>query len=243
MRTIAAFLILASVAFADLPKAVINGPTEGMPGDFIDLDASASVGDFYEWKVEPSQFSDGRKTYRLDRGAAPQKSIGCGIASRPGKYKVTLVVANDEGIATKDWEVTIFASPPGTPPPTNPPPNNPPPNNPPPNQPPVNTPLVEWVKSNVQALVVDDGRRKKTAALLANSYKGFAVSGGVAKNPAEFAKGQDFLNKAVFALTGTGQQWDKFMRALAEHLAAMNMTVRQQQEAWMEIAAGLEAIQ
>ncbi len=247
MRTLLAFLLLASVALADPPKAVINGPTEAMPGDFIDLDASASVGDFFEWKVDPPQFKDGRKTYRFPKGAdgtppEPQKSKECGIASRSGKYSVTLIVANEEGISVATWTVTVFETPAGTPAPQ-PQPNPTPAPVPAPPANPSPSGLSDWVYQQAITLVPAEGRAA-VASKLADSYRRYAVVGtAAAKSPAEFAKGQAMLNQAILLITGSGAKWDPFLQALAGKLAALNMTIPQQQQAWYEIAAGLERLQ
>lgn len=243
MRTIFALLLLSSVALAEPPKAVISGPTEAMPGDFVDLDASASVGDFFHWRVEPPQFADGRKTFRFPKGPsgapAAQKSKECGIASRPGKYTITLTVSNKEGIADTTWTVTVFDGPPQTPPaqpPTTPPAQPPatPPATPQPSG------LSDWVFQQATALVTPEARAV-SAAKLAESYRKYsAIGASAAKSPAEFAKGQAMLNQATLLVTGGTAAWDKFLRALAEKLAGMNMTIPQQQAAWISIAEGLE---
>lgn len=246
-------LLWSASALAEPPRAVINGPTEGMPGDFIDLDASESVGDFFEWRVEPSQFSDGRKTFRFpkctgDKAITPQRSMECGIASRPGKYRVTLVVSNAEGIAVREWVVVVFGNPPGTPPvqpPTEPPAQPPQP----PVQPPVTPPqqplgLAGWVTEAVTRLVTTDPARSATAKKLAGSRRSMSAAATAARDVAEFARGQAALDKSYLLIIGKTTAWDPFFKELALKLSSMNLTtIPQHQAAWLEIAAGLEGVQ
>lgn len=246
MRQLVSALVVifsVSAAFAESPKAVINGPVEGYPGDFIDLDASESTATFYEWKVEPAQFPDGRRTYRLDRGAAPQKSTGCSIAARVGTYKVTLIVCNDEGIATKDWTVTILPSPGSAPTvpvvPTQPTiPTTPTvpvvPTTPP------QLGIGAWIKQNLPS--VGDPNRALTATLLSASYKTYAMMPDNAPyTPTQFAQGQDNLNKLTFQFTNTQQYWDTFMQQLAQRLSALNLqTIPQMKAVWNEIGDALK---
>jgi len=241
-------LLVSIAVLAEPPKAMINGPTEGYPGDFIDLDASESIGDFYEWRVEPAQFPDGRRTYRLDRGAAPQKSVGCAIASRPGVYRVTLIVSKDsEGIATKDWVVTILKSPgdqPAAPPTVPSVPTTPTvptvPTTPVVPAPPPQSGIGSWIKQNLPA--VTDPNRKLTQTLLSASYSSYALMPDNAPySPTQFAQGQDNLNKLTFQFTGTQQYWDGFMQGLAQRLASLNLqTIPQMKVVWNEIAEALK---
>ena len=253
------FVLSPITVLADPPHAVINGPTEGMPGDFIDLDATGSTAVWYKWTVDPPQFTDGRKTYRLDRGVDPRKSVGCSIASRPGTYKVTLIVStdgDDGGIDTKNWTVVIFANPPGTTPPVQPPPTNP--NQPPPNQPPPTNPnqppppvdtdpipgMTAWVRDQATALVPAEGRQQ-TAKLLAKAYQqGLERLSPLIKTDAKaFAQAQDYTNTGLLKLLQVQSKWDGFMTALAEKIAAANLTRPQQDKVWQNIIDGLEQVQ
>lgn len=260
MRLATLFLLtvlLPSAAFGEPPHAVINGPTEGMPGDFIDLDASGSTAVWYTWIVRPAQFPDGRKTYRLDRGVDPRKSVGCSVASRPGTYNVTLIVAtdgDDGGIATKDWTVVIFANPPGTtPPPVLPPPVTPPVITPPvtPVDPPPVVPVdpdpipgfTAWVRDQAMLMVPADNRAQ-VAHTLSNAYKQTLEKvAPLIKDPLIFAKAQDLTNKGVLVLLDPGGKWNAFMGALAQKLADANLTRPQQDKVWKNISDGLGQVQ
>jgi hypothetical protein len=254
MRLISAFLVIALLsasALAEPPKAVISGPTEVYPGDFIDLDATGSVADYYEWKVEPALFTDGRKSFRLDRGVEPQKSIGCQLASRSGtKFKVTLIVSKDnEGIATRDWEVVVLPSPGSTPPVVTTPVvvNTPPaqPGTPPVvvTTPPVSTPATvmgDWVRQNLNALVAADDR-KTIQKMLGMSFKVYSVGGLAAQTPVAFAQYAANLNQQVFdAVPGSQTKWNAFMVELSKKLASANYsTVAEYASAWSGIGDAL----
>lgn len=251
--------------FGEPPKAVISGPTEAMPGDFIDISAEGSIGDFFEWKVEPTQFKDGRKSFRFPKGPdgaapAPQKSKECGIASRPGKYSITLIVANDEGISTATWLVTVFDGPPQIVPPVQPPvqtPTQPPAQPPvqiptqPPTQPPTDPPappdpipnLTTWIRDQATSLVTGDNRHQVANLLAAGYRQNLAKIGPLVKDAAAFAKAQNFTNLGILTLSNATSNWDAFMKALADKLAAANLTRSQQDKVWLQIADGLEAVQ
>lgn len=99
------FLLLCSMASAGEPaKAVIQGPTGGVPGDLILLDATASTGKYFKWLVHP-QLPGGRQTIVLVEGG--RKAF---IASVPGQYSVTLAVGNEDGIDLIVYTVTITAT-------------------------------------------------------------------------------------------------------------------------------------
>lgn len=104
-------LSLVSAAGAAPPKAVIAGPTAGVPGDKITLDASESTGEQFRWIVQPRRaqacrYSTSKDERKLD------------LNSYAGIYDVTLVCANPEGIDLASCTVTIYsASPPGPLPP------------------------------------------------------------------------------------------------------------------------------
>lgn len=95
-------LLVPSLVLADPSKAVITGPTEGVPGDLIELDSAESVADKRRWYVEPSRFPDGKPTFKMAKDGA---SIW--LASRPGIYRVELVVSNEEGPDRLIFTVTI----------------------------------------------------------------------------------------------------------------------------------------
>lgn len=100
-------LLFTSAAQAAAPKAVINGPTNAVPGELIVLDASQSEGEptHYSWRISPE--IKGRKQIGpLDGGRKLQ------MASFPGRYLITLVCSNADGNDVLAWQVDV----PGTPP-------------------------------------------------------------------------------------------------------------------------------
>lgn len=107
---LALILGLAASASAAPPKAFINGPSTGTPGELLTLDASQSEGDDLKflWRVQPDVA--GRKTFQPT--CKEQSKIH--ICSMPGVWSYTLVVSNAEGADLLTWVVTI----PGTPQPT-----------------------------------------------------------------------------------------------------------------------------
>lgn len=101
-------LLPCTLVHAEPAKAVISGPTGGVPGDLIVLDANGSTADFYSWNVLP-QLSGGRQTIvTVENG---RKAF---LASVPGQYTVILSVANSEGIDVLLYRVNITND--GTPP-------------------------------------------------------------------------------------------------------------------------------
>jgi hypothetical protein len=119
--TLAVVLLQSGLLLADPPKANVTGPVEGYPGDFIDVDGSASTADKYLWWVDPPRYPDGRITYRVSSDGKV-----CQLASRPGIYKILLIVSNSEGPAFAWHTITIKGDP------TNPTPNPDNPKPPPP---------------------------------------------------------------------------------------------------------------
>lgn len=241
MRLILAFLVCSSIAFAAPPSAVITGPSDGVPGDIIDLSFEESVADHFLFIVEPARFSDGKPTFKMAKDGK-----GCTLASRPGKYRGMLIVSNDEGPAYSWHTVTIVdvsnPTKPTDPPPIDP--TKPPPVTP---QPPTQS-LSDWVLKTSVATV--SGTRPWTGLKFAEGYRKWAANGGVAKNVEEFAKVQDALNKARLTIgddldAKDLKEWDTFFKALAAKLSSMVTdgslkTVPDAQAAWLQIADGLE---
>ena len=108
---IAAVLSLAACANAAPPRAIITGPTTGPPGEFLTLDASTSEGDpkHYRWSINPEL--RGRKQL-----LPTMTGERCTVASFPGRYVVTLAVANDDGIDSLTWQIEIPGNAPCPPP-------------------------------------------------------------------------------------------------------------------------------
>jgi hypothetical protein len=114
------FVLIPPIAGAAPPKAIINGPVTGTPGELMVLDASQSEGaDLYRWSVSPDLV--GRKTFETLCNDASRIRI-CSI---PGRYVYTLAVSNAEGIDLLSWTVDIPGNPPPNPPTPGPPGPNP----------------------------------------------------------------------------------------------------------------------
>lgn len=146
-------------------EAKIVGPTEGVPGDIIYLDFSESVANKIKCVVEPSRFSDGKATFRLDSPdpklepeAAAKGPRGLYLASRPMTYRVSLLVSNETGPDMLVFTVMITSP---TPLPPAPKPIDPVPPTPPN---PVNPlpadkfGLAEWVRTQVLSNVPPEKR-------------------------------------------------------------------------------------
>ena len=108
-----ALLLLGGSAMATPPTAIINGPKSAEPGEELIFDASMSEGDptLYAWRVFP-QLAGRKQLTVLDGGKKVR------LASFPGTYLVRLMVANTEGIADHEHQVTIPGSVPCPPAPT-----------------------------------------------------------------------------------------------------------------------------
>lgn len=108
---IAAVLSLAACANAAAPRAIVTGPNTGTPGEFLTLDASTSEGDpkHFRWSIAPEL--RGRK--QLLPSLTGER---CTVASFPGRYLITLAVANDDGIDSLTWQIEIPGNAPCPPP-------------------------------------------------------------------------------------------------------------------------------
>lgn len=97
-----ALLLLGGSAWAVPPTAIINGPKTAEAGEELIFDASMSEGEptLYAWRVFPQL--QGRKQLTLLDGGKRMR-----LASFPGTYLVRLMVANAEGIADHEHQVTI----------------------------------------------------------------------------------------------------------------------------------------
>jgi hypothetical protein len=193
------------------PRAIILGPTSGQPGDLIELDGSTSLrAKNHLWDVQPSAFSDGRETYRINEAGSR-----CELASRPGVYEVLLVVSNDGGISIARWRVTIGnpapapqpPSPPGPGPSPDPPPG-PGPQPPAPPVPPQPTPPAPLPDGQFGGLptqvyqwasAVQSVSRVREATALADVAKSIAdrISNGQLKGPLEISKALSDANRTA----------------------------------------------
>ena len=102
MKTAAIFLLMTSSILADQPVIVLTGPSGGVPGDILILDASASKAEHFAWSVTP-ELPDGRQTIMpLENGTK------CLITSVPGTYTVFLAISTADGISMKRHTVTVI---------------------------------------------------------------------------------------------------------------------------------------
>lgn len=135
MKTLAALLLLTSVAFAERPTPVIDGPTEVHAGALVTLDASGSSGaEAFGWLVDiggvhvpdapkPDVAEMVAKLQRLGfavhepaTDAVPLFEVEDGgkrlrLSSYPGKYRVVLGVSNADGVEMLEWTVTVGGAP------------------------------------------------------------------------------------------------------------------------------------
>lgn len=119
---LALILGLAATASAAPPKAVINGPTTGTPGEILYLDASQSQGDpkHFRWKVEPDL--PGRVMFEVC-GENPARIRINTLAGMACRY--TVLISNDDGPDSVAWVVTIPGTPQPSPSPVPPKPSPP----------------------------------------------------------------------------------------------------------------------
>jgi len=102
MRTAAIFLLMVSSIRAEQPIIVLTGPSGGVPGDILILDASASTADHFAWSVTP-ELPDGRQTIMPLEGGTK-----CLVTSVPGTYSVFLAVSTADGVSMKRHAITII---------------------------------------------------------------------------------------------------------------------------------------
>lgn len=104
--TVLALLLTGDALHAAPPQAVVTGPSTGIAGELLELDASGSVdATHFRWWVSP-----------LVTGRRQVEPLGDGkrarIASLPGTYTYTVGVSNAEGLDVASWTVSIPGDPP-----------------------------------------------------------------------------------------------------------------------------------
>ena len=104
------FFSMAGSVFAQLPQAVIVGPSGGVPGDEIIMDASGSSGSVFRWELTRRGFSQEETQFQISPDGRELE-----IQSYPGIYDVTLMVANESGIDYKKKTVVVWSTQPPTP--------------------------------------------------------------------------------------------------------------------------------
>lgn len=152
--------------------STVEDGQEVIPGDFIELDATTSASaKLFKWKVKPSQFSDGKPTFRVS-----QDGKRVWIASRQGSYLVQLIIANEEAIADTERTIVVGRSPapnPGPSPNPNP--------NPIPGPPKFPDEEMGMSTFSYNAFISQPDRSKaKALAQAAKQIGGAAVAGGFA---------------------------------------------------------------
>jgi hypothetical protein len=93
---------LTAGAGSSSPRAIVEGPTTAIPGQFLLLSAKQSEGTphLFKWTITPE--IPGYKQLRILGDGSE-----CEVATFPGVYVVTLAVANNEGIDSVRWQITI----------------------------------------------------------------------------------------------------------------------------------------
>lgn len=229
-----------SQVMAAPPRAIMTGPTGGVPGDILVLDASESAADFYAWSVTP-QLPGGRPTILvLEEGRK------CLVASVPGVYHVFLACSNCEGIDQAQWTLTIGNEP-------NPAPVPPAPNPPTPTPP---VPAPDTVPDGVfriaklafdLAQLVDSTNRVGQAHALADAADAVtaSIAAGTLKKPQEILRAILAANNA--ALGSAMLAWTPWGTAIGLKLQELYKAGRLAQTGdWAvclrEIAIGLRAV-
>ncbi|WLD11868.1 hypothetical protein [Planctellipticum variicoloris] len=128
------------VAQAAPPTAIINGPTTGVRGEILVLDATGCAGEptHFTWKINPEL--KGRKQLDVKDGGRRVQ-----VASYGGSYVVTLLVSNADGNDVLTWPLTIpgdMPCPSPEPQPVTPTPVEPIPVEPAPPRPPAPEPVI-----------------------------------------------------------------------------------------------------
>lgn len=233
-RTLPLFILLAfsATANADPPSAIILGPTGGVPGDILVLDASASNGDFFAWQVTP-ELPEGRTTILPLEGGRK-----CLVCSVPGTYTLFLAVGNAKGISLLKHVVAVRGTGPS-------PPDPQPPPRPDPDLPEGRYGLAKVVYELAVQHVPQQSR--SAAQPLAQNYRGVAaqIAAGTLSGAAAILKATTEQNRD--AVGEHRDAWQAFFRALAvplqEHSNAGRLRTNEDfQTAWGEIAIGLEAV-
>lgn len=238
--------LIPHTACAAPPRATVTGPTGGMPGDILVLDASASNADFYAWNVTPELPDDRPTILPLDEG---EKCLVCSV---PGVYTVILAVSNPEGIDQIKWTVTVGNGPtPPVPPPVPPgpePPPNPVPPNPPEPEPDLPVGVYDISRFARDGVANVSSPTKTTEAhALAAAFTGIAarIAAGTLTNPRLILAA--LLQANNDALGASMPLWVQYGTALGKRIEGLVKAGRvASPEEWAtlmrEIALGLAAV-
>ncbi len=248
-RVISGLLAAACVApaWGAPPRAIINGPSGGMPGDILLLDAGLSEdAAHYAWKVRPDL--PNRRTILVTEGGRK-----CQVASLPGTYVLTLAVSNKDGIDLTDWVVKVPGEPVAPLPEPLPPSPAPPPAPPTPPVPGPPEPAFPDGQFKISQDVYRWGaavispRRSAEARALADAAESTAaaIAAGTISGPAAILKALLAANNQ--ALGGNVAAWQSFGDQYSARLKALYAGGRlANSAAWSgllrETAAGLRAL-
>ena len=221
-----------STAFTGNP---IVGPTGGVPGDIILLDASQAKAKSYAWEVIPPA---------LDAQGKPLVSIvpmgeRAIVSSRPGTRTVILATVDDAGaVHLFQWTVTIGGTP--TPVPPIPPDPQPPKPPEPPKPPPVVLAGIAKIAFDEATKVNRPAECKKLAA--AQGAIASAIRAGGLKDGAEILDAWRQANRAAVEASAW-QAWGLAMKREWEALQAAGKLNESEDFARVldEVKRGLEA--
>lgn len=255
-----AALLLSSTAYAESPKAVIQGADPSTSGEIVILDGSSSEGEptHFSWDISP-ELRGKRQKLEVETG----KRVV--IASFPGRYLVTLTVSNADGHSTAHREIVIpgaVPTPSPTPQPDNVIPPQPQPNPQPqpappapgPTPGPVPTPgppapvpapltgfaadVASWVPLVTSPTRTDEAKRLADASEALAS----AVAAGAHSGPAAILAALSAANKTALgaSITAWAPFGTRYTAALSAKYAAGQLMTNDQWAALLrETAAGL----
>lgn len=231
-------------------KSTIEDGVEIVAGDPLEFDASDSVeAKVFRWVVEPGVTSGGRPTFKQSED---RKKLS--IFSRQGSYRLTLLVANDEDIATAS-RVIVVGKPVGPGPGPEPPPPLPLPVPEPEGRFGLAKDVFGWGQ-NVAA------EHKKLSAALAENYRRVgskAGAGGFQRDKTGKALTDQEQRSAIALATKEGNTsilgtegaaraaWLPLFTELGKRMKSLedSKTLKSADDlpfAWFEIAAGLDRV-
>lgn len=249
MRVIA-FLLLCSAAFADPPKAVIDGPDSRKPGDVFVVSSASTGEDHHAWKVRIKlDGNPAAKRAMLERRAEELRAAGWAVVAPsddsndlfvacdgdkkivlptyPGDYSVTLAVSNADGIDLAEYSLTIEGTPGPGPGPV-PDPVDP--------DPPTPIGLSAQVAAAVGKVVTPETRDEWLR--LAEAYERVAglADAGVLTSVEQYVSTSQVFDSAI--AVATKPQWDAIKAGISDQLSSLS-TVADYARTWKEIAAGI----
>lgn len=228
-RILLLLLIIPSVASAELPIPVITGPSGGVPGDLLVLDASESQADYFSWAVIP-ELPDGRLTIMVLEGGRK-----CIVASVPGTYTVVLAAGTADGVVLKKHTVTVTGGG----------------DQPGPIQPKPPTPIIEdrfglapKVREWVQA-VSDRSRQQQLSQAFRTAANRATTIGDLKKLESETRSNLsgDLVREAIGG-AANASNWAPLFEPMGTEISRLDRdgkirTLADYQQAWREIAEGL----